>query len=115
MNREYNSNTGNTNAEEYSEKAWLNDNREVNKAGEERRKSHKRRKAKIDYSDKGEHEWYVIGAFTKKCRKCEIIKDITFGDVDEHTELSTYYLTRADTRVWDKPPCTWKGRAVKKS
>jgi len=64
------------------------------------------RTKRVDYSDKGDHDYYTIGAYTKKCRKCEIIVDITFN--------TPWYLPRDGEQQWVEPPCTWKGRALPK-
>ena len=86
-------------------------NREKGQAGRLRRAkavaSHDQnpRRAKIDYSDKGEHDWKIIGAHTYRCSKCNVIKDILFDD--------PYYLLDVDKHQWVEPLCTWKGRKAK--
>jgi hypothetical protein len=100
-------NTGNKNAENFVVKAGLRNN--VNLAAE----SLARRQAtlefgvrkKVDYSDKGDHDWYLIGAFAMKCSKCNVIKDILFD--------SPYYLLDVEKHQWVEPLCTWKGRAAR--
>lgn len=82
---------------------------EIVAEGLERRKEMNKsgvRVKRVDYSDKGDHDYYVIGAFHKKCRKCEIIVDITFD--------TPWYRPRDGEQQWIEPPCTWKGRALPK-
>lgn len=85
---------------------------------------------RIDYSDKGDHEWYWISPFAQKCKKCQIIKDMlfskdeteiehrdknnkiikyTYGDVPKIVP-SPYYLIDLDKRSFKEPKCTWRGR-----
>lgn len=89
------------------------DDPQIEREGRERRRKTVGGKRRVDYSDKGDHDWYVISAYHKRCSKCQVIKDITFGDSDKHTQESTYYLTREGERQYNLPSCTWKGRAAR--
>ena len=78
---------------------------EITQEGIERRATQRKGTGKRDYSDKGEHDLYWISPFHKKCRKCEIIVDLTMP--------TPYYMPRVKTEQWEKPACTWKGRAAR--
>lgn len=84
----------------------LPDDREIERAGRERRRGHDRRggRKRIDYSDKGKHDWYLVSATHEKCSKCQVIREIAqepryYYDVHKHS--------------WKSPKCTHKGRPAK--
>lgn len=75
---------------------------EIADAGYERRKTHVRVERTADYTDKGQHDWYLIGPYAYKCSKCKCIKDVLFKN--------PVYLPRPTVKLQSEPACTWRGR-----